>query len=103
MPISPLGEYIILLVIGRIAFCIAWDASPGGRGGSEIHWSVRIIAFTAIWAVVYALIAVVKFVIVHWIPIVCIIGGLIIIAAIIVTIHRIKTKRKNELNKAEEH
>ena len=79
LPIHPLWEYVILLVIGGIAFRIAWEASPGGFGGSTIHWFVRIIAFVAIWAVTYAVITVGKFVIAHWIPIVCIIGGLAIV------------------------
>ena len=79
LPISPLWEYLILLVLGEIAFRIAWEVSPGGFGGSTIHWFVRIIAFVAIWAVTYAVIAVGKFVLAHWIPIVCIIGGLAIV------------------------
>ena len=76
LPISPLWEYVILLVIGEIAFRIAWEASPGGFGGSTIHWFVRIIAFAVMWAVTYAVIAVGQFVIAHWIPIVCIAGAL---------------------------
>ena len=76
LPISPLWEYLILLVLGEIAFRIAWEASPGGFGGSAIHWFVRAIAFVAMWAAAYAVIAVAKFVIAHWVPIMCVIGGL---------------------------
>lgn len=65
LPISPLWEYIILLVLGEIAFCIAWEASPGGFGGSAIHWFVHIITYVAIWAAAYAVIATAKFVIAH--------------------------------------
>ena len=79
LPISPLWEYLLLLVISGIAFRIAWEASPGGFGGSTIHWIVRIIAFVAIWAVTYAVIWAGKFVIAHWIPVVCVAGGALII------------------------
>lgn len=88
LPISPLWEYIILLVIGGIAFRIAWDASPGGFGGSTIHWIVRVIAFVAIWAVTYAVIAAAKFVIAHWIPFACGAAALVaigIIAAVVIS------------------
>lgn len=91
LPINPLWEYVILLVIGKIAFKIAWDASPGGFFGSTIHWSVRAIAMVAIWAVTYAVIVAGQFVIAHWIPIVCIAGGLTVLGISIAMAHRYKT------------
>ena len=51
LPINPLYEYIILGIIGIIAFKIAWEISPGGKMGSLIHWSVRLIVFAILWAV----------------------------------------------------
>lgn len=83
LPISPLWEYLILAVIGAVAFGIAWDASPGGEWGSEIHWGVRLIAFFALWAITYAVIWVIKQVIAYWIPIVCVMGAAL---AVIITI-----------------
>lgn len=56
LPINPLYEYIILAVIGFIAYKVAWEASPGGTFGSEIHWSVRILVFVVLWAIAYAVI-----------------------------------------------
>ena len=91
LPINPLWEYVILLIIGKIAFKIAWDASPGGFFGSTIHWSVRAIAMVAIWAVTYAVIVAGQFVIVHWIPIVCIAGGLAVLGISIAMAYRYKT------------
>lgn len=93
LPIEPLWEYVILLVIGEIAFRIAWEASPGGFGGSTIHWFVRIIAFAVMWAVTYAVIAVGQFVIAHWIPIVCIAGGLAVLGIAVALIYKHKTQR----------
>lgn len=86
LPISPLWEYLVLLVLGEVAFRIAWKASPVGFGGSAIHWFVRAIAFVVMWAVAYAIIAAAKFVIAHWVPIVCVIGGLAVAGFILAVI-----------------
>lgn len=83
LPISPLWEYLILLVIGEIAFRIAWEASPGGLGGSIIHWIVRAITYIVIWAIVYAVIWTGKFIIAHWIPFACAAAGMLIIGTIV--------------------
>lgn len=96
LPIHPLWEYLILVVIGEVAFRIAWNASPGGFGGSTIHWIVRIIAFLVMWAVAYAVIAVAKFIIAHWIPIACIAGGLVIASIIFVITYKRKDRILNK-------
>ena len=67
LPIEPLWEYVILLVVGEIVHEVAWSVSPGGTFGSLIYWVTKLLAFVVIWAVLYALIAVVQFVIAHWI------------------------------------
>lgn len=67
LPIEPLWEYVILLIVGEIVHEIAWSTSPGGTFGSLIYWVTKLIAFVAIWAVLYAIIATVQFVIAHWI------------------------------------
>ena len=67
LPIEPLWEYVILLIVGEIVHEIAWSVSPGGTFGSLIYWVTKLIAFVAIWAVLYAIIATVQFVIAHWI------------------------------------
>ena len=81
LPIEPLWEYIILLIVGKVVHKIAWNVSPGGTFGSLIYWGTKLIAFVAIWAVLYAVIAVIKFIIAHWIWFA--IGGGILVAIII--------------------
>lgn len=101
LPISPLWEYLILLVLGEIAFRIAWEASPGGfggSGGSAIHWFIRAIAFVAMWAVAYAIIAAAKFVIAHWVPIVCVIGVLAVAGVVLAIILKQRTSALNTNN-----
>ena len=65
LPIAPLWEYVILWAMGEIVHAIAWRASPGGAFGSLIYWVTKLIAFVAIWAVLYAIIATAQFVIAY--------------------------------------
>lgn len=93
LPIHALWEYVILALIDRITFHIAWDASPGGFGGSTIHWVVRTIAFFIIWAITYSVIAVMKWFFVHWLLILCILGAILLITGIITIIILRKKKQ----------
>ena len=72
LPISPIYEWLILFIIGEIAFRVAFravgelydaDFISGRSIGSIIHWSIRLVIFVAFWAVAYGVIAVAKFVI----------------------------------------
>ena len=95
LPISPIWEYVLLAVLNEIAFQIAWDASPGGAWGSEIHWAVRIPTFFIMWAITYGVIWAIKWVALNWVLVLSILGIAIfivsLIAAIIFTIKRSKT------------
>ena len=48
LPISPVWEYVILLIVGEIVHEIAWNVSPGGRFGSLIYWVTKLIVFVLI-------------------------------------------------------
>lgn len=84
LPIEPLWEYVILLIVGEIVHEIAWSTSPGGTFGSLIYWITKLLAFVAIWAVLYAVIAVIKFIIAYWIWFA--IGAGVLIAVIIAVV-----------------
>lgn len=62
LPVNPIIEYLILGIIGIVAFKIAWKTSPGGIWGSVIHYSVRFITFTAMWAITRIVIIAVKWI-----------------------------------------
>ena len=79
LPIEPLWEYIILLVVGEIVHEIAFSISTGGTFGSLIYWASKLIVFVIIWAVLYAIIASIQFIIAHWIWFA--IGGGVLVAA----------------------
>ena len=86
LPINASVEYLILAVIGAIAFGIAWNSSPGGEIGSLIHWAVRLIAFVVLWVIVYGIIALVQCIFVNWVLILCVLGGVVVIGGIIAII-----------------
>ena len=83
LPLEPLHEWIVLLVIGYFAYCKAFSfVGHLYRGhwihsrlaGSFLHWTIRFFLFIAVWAVAYGTITVGKFVYVHWVGIAFLIG-----------------------------
>ena len=95
LPIDPVWEFVILLIVGEIVHEIAYWVSPGGTFGSLIYWVTKLLVFIAIWAILYGIIAVIKFVVLHWIWFT--VGGAILLATAITWI--IIYKKKNNGNK----
>lgn len=102
LPIKWYYEYIILTVIGFIAYIIAFrcvgsmyrEGFISSRGaGSFFHWLIRLIFFAIIWAVMYGIIAFIKWLCANWILVLCVLGSIVLLAAIItITISLIKKK-----------
>ena len=74
LPIEWYYEWIILAVIGYIAYLIAYekvgslyhgDFISGRAAGSFCHWIIRSIYFIVMWAVAYGVIWIGKFVMAH--------------------------------------
>ena len=75
LPINALYEYIILAVIGAVAYGIAYskvgDMYHGGlisgrTGGSFFHWLIRLILFVGLWFLTYGAIQGYFFVTANW-------------------------------------
>lgn len=91
LPIEWYYEWLILLIIDRIAYLVAYDqvgmlyhggAISGKSSGSFFHWIIRAFLFLIMWAVVYATICLGKFVISHKLEVgivVAVVIGLIIV------------------------
>lgn len=103
LPIEWYYEYIILAVIGVIAYSIAYskvgdmyrDGLIDGRtSGSFFHWLIRLIIFALLWAVTYGVIWVGKIIIANWQ--VVLIGLGIVVALIVLTIFCVKKYRKSK-------
>lgn len=92
LPIEWYYEWIILLVIGKIAYHVAYDkvgdlyhsGSISGRSeGSFVHWIIRIVVFVAFWAVTYGMIWTGKFVMAYKIQVAI---GICSIVAVVIAI-----------------
>jgi hypothetical protein len=107
LPIEWYYEWIILLIIGEIAYQIAYDkvgvlyhsgSISGKAAGSFLHWIIRTVVFVAIWAITYGVIWAVKFVATHKIQVaigICSIAAVVIAAKLFIWI-----KERNGLVKA---
>ena len=88
LPIEWYWEYLILTVIGAVAYAVAYrcvgDMYSGGMidgstSGSFFHWLIRLILFVVLWAVTYG-----------------IMGGVVAVVGIAAVIAIIIRKRKNK-------
>ena len=90
LPIDWFWEWIILVVVGLAAYIIAYRAVGGlysngwinGRtAGSALHWIIRLIVFVVIWAITRGIIWLVRFITAHWVIVLSVIGGVLLVAA----------------------
>lgn len=106
LPIEWYYEWIILLIIGEIAYQVAYDkvgvlyhsgSISGKSAGSFFHWIIRTVVFVAIWAVTYGVIWIGKLVSAHKIQ--AAIGICSIVTIVIAVKFFIWIKERNELTK----
>ena len=68
---NPIYDYIIMGIIGYIAYVVAFDivGDLGVRGklGSIIHWMLRLFVYGFIWLICCIVIKIVTFVVNNWI------------------------------------
>lgn len=101
LPIAWYWEWIILAIIAFSAYAIAFRAVgnlyddgmiSGSTAGSLLHWIIRLIVFVVIWAVTYFVIWLAKLIFAHWLLIVSILGGILVVAALVCLIVRYTRK-----------
>ena len=106
LPIDWYYEWILLGVIGYIAYLIAYDKVgslyhgdfiSGRAAGSFFHWIIRTIYFIVMWAIAYGVIWIGKFVMAHKIQVA--IGICSIVAVVIAVKIFVWFKEQNELVK----
>ena len=78
-------EYMILAVIGIIAYTVAFatvgdmyraDFISGKTSGSFFHWMIRLFIFLVLWAFTYSVIWLGQLVVAHWQIIIAVLGGI---------------------------
>lgn len=94
LPINAFYEYIILAVIGAVAYGIAYSKVgdmyhgsliSGRTEGSFFHWLIRLILFVGLWLLAYGAIQGYYFVTANW-QIILMIAGSVAGAAILCTL-----------------
>ena len=94
LPINALYEYIILAVIGAIAYGIAYSKVgdmyhigliSGRTEGSFFHWLIRLILFVGLWLLTYGAIQGYYFMTANW-QFILMIAGSVAGAAMICTL-----------------
>ena len=110
LPIEWYWEYLILAIIGIVAYIVAYryvgnlydsgDISSRGMG-SFLHWLIRLIFFAVIWAITYGVITVGKWIIAHWIAIVVTLAILVILSVSLYVSQskrgKTKSKERNDI------
>ena len=106
LPIEWYWEYLILAVIGAIAYAVAYrcvgDMYSGGMidgsiSGSFFHWLIRLILFVALWAVTYGIIAAVKWLTDNWVLVLSILGSVVAVVGIVAIAAIIVRRRKKKV------
>lgn len=106
LPIDWYYEYLILAVIGAVAYGIAYrcvgdmyhmGAIDGRTSGSFFHWLIRLILFAVLWAVTYGLIVATRWLTENWVMVLCILGGIVAAAGITVAVAIFIRSRKKKL------
>ena len=99
LPISPIWSFLGMIIIGEVAFRIAYSiAGDYGSSSAErsiIHWIARFILYFGIWALACVVIIAAQFIAAHWIWFAA--GGVFLLAGCIVTIFVISKKKKTLL------
>lgn len=94
LPINAFYEYIILAVIGAVAYGIAYSKVgdmyhgsliSGRTEGSFFHWLIRLILFVGLWLLTYGAIQGYFFVTANW-QIILMIAGSVAGAAMLCTL-----------------
>lgn len=101
LPIEWYWEWIILAVVGLAAYIIAKRAVgdlysdgwiDGSTAGSVLHWIIRLIAFIIIWAITYGIIWLVKLITAHWVIVLSVLGGVLLVTVATISVLRIKKR-----------
>lgn len=103
LPIEWYYEYIILAVIGVIAYVLAYekvgyfyrrDFISGSTAGSFLHWIIRALCFIVLWAITYGVIRIGKFVMAHKMQFTICIGGIVVVAASVKLLFWIRERKE---------
>ena len=88
LPISVFWDYVIIAIIGFLAYVFAYrivgnmyrgDFISSSTAGSFFHWTIRLVLFVLMFAVVYVIIQVVRFLIANWLLVIGLLFALLLV------------------------
>ena len=97
LPIPPIWDFIICLVIGEIAYRVAFSyagelgITSGERG--FLHWIIRIVVYFVVWSLVCCIIMAVRFIKANWVWVIIVLSALAVIGLIVLIIRTKRLKR----------
>ena len=86
LPLEVWQEWLILGIIGMIAYMVAFrivgnlydgGVISGSAAGSIIHWIIRFLIFTSVWFVTYWVIVIGQWIQAHFLMTLCAIGVIV--------------------------
>ena len=111
LPIEPWKEWLIIGIIGLIAYVVAFiivgnmydsDQINGSLAGSIFHWVIRLLIFVPAWFAVYWVIVIGQWIVSHPFVALGIAGGALILAVTAYLIYYyINKRRKNKKSEAD--
>ena len=92
LPISPLWDVVICLVIGeiayRVAFAVAGEHADSVSGRSALHWLIRIPLWFLMWLFVCLIITIVDLIRENWMWAFAVLAFIAVVVGIIMLIKR---------------
>ena len=99
LPIPPIWDYVIGIVIGELAFQVAYSfAGRFGNSSQErraLHWLIRFPVYFVTWLIICALVYIVNFIKSNWIWVLVVLGTATITAIIILCVRKARRIKEN--------
>ena len=100
--LDPLTDEILAFLLHGLVYKLAFSKVrnlyrtgiiSSREAGSFLHWLFRSISFAIAWIGINALIAAYRFVTEHWVIVVCAIGGIILLAVVLMFSYKAISQR----------
>lgn len=105
LPLEKKWDYIILAIIGIIAYIVAFRVVGkmydrglifGRDSGSFFHWLIRLVVFFLTWAIVCGIITAIHWICDNWIFVLSITGSILLLSLVVFMVIRYRKQNRGE-------
>lgn len=105
LPLEKNWDYIILAIIGIIAYIVAFRVVGrmydrglifGRDSGSFFHWLIRLVVFVLTWAIVCGIITAVRWIFDNWMFVLSIMGSGLVFSLVVFMVLRYRKQNRGE-------